>query len=317
MSATGRKRVVFMGTPAYSVPVLSGLLEEGYDVAGVYTQPDRPTGRGNRVVPPQVKRFALGKGLPVFQPVSLRGAETREQIASLSPDAIVVAAYGLLLPPRVLSLPELGCLNVHPSLLPRYRGASPVASAILNGDHVTGVTIIRMDEGMDTGPIIAQRETSIGPDDTTEDLTARLFQIGAALLVEVLPRWERGETHVRAQDDSQATVTRRLVKDDGEIDWGNPAAYIARQVRAYHPWPGSFTRWSGKLLKIIEASAMDSDLSDSNSPGRVVSLESGVGVVSGDGVLLVRRLQLEGRRALGARDFLQGYRGFAGSRLGS
>ena len=307
-----------MGTPAFAVPVLSALLDAGHEVVGVYTQPDRPTGRGKRVVPTEVKKFALEQGLPVFQPASLRrDAPARQLLAALSPDLIVVAAYGLFLPADTLELPRLGCLNVHPSLLPKYRGPSPVASAILSGDAVTGVTIMQIDEGMDSGPIVAQRETPIGPDETTQDLTTRLFEIGSALLVEVLPRWERGELQARPQDHSRATVTSRLSKEDGAIDWSRSAERIAREVRAYHPWPGSSTRWMGRMLKIVEASPLSSEAEAPTSPGRVVPLPNGgVGIGTGEGVLEVRRLQLEGRRAHSAREFVAGHRDLVGSTVG-
>lgn len=319
MNADCRLKIVFMGTPAFAIPVLSALLDAGHEVVGVYTQPDRPTGRGKRVDPPQTKRYAEERGLSVLQPASLRRDEgVSREMASRSPDLIVVAAYGLFLPAAIIELPRLGALNVHPSLLPRYRGPSPVGSAILNGDTLTGVTIIQVDEGMDSGPIVAQREIPIAPDDTTEELTERLFRMGAALLVEALPRWERGEIEARPQDHSKATITSRLSREDGEIDWSRSAAYIARQLRAYHPWPGSFTRWRGRGLKVIEASALEGPAQPTASPGQVLSLsDGGVGIGTGHGVLGVRRLQLEGRRAISARDFILGQRDFVGSEVGA
>ena len=318
MNAERRLKVVFMGTPAVAVPVLSAVLDAGHDVVGVYTQPDRPAGRGKRVAPPEVKRFALERGLHVFQPASLRrDAKARQELTSPSLDVIVVAAYGLFIPSDALGLPRLGCLNVHPSLLPRYRGPSPVASAILNGDAATGVTVMKVEERMDSGPIVAQRDTPIGPHETTGELTARLFRMGAELLLEVLPGWERGEIRARLQDDSEATATRRFVKEDGEIDWTRPAGYIARQVRAYHPWPGSLTRWRGRVLRIVEALATESEQEPSVSPGRVIPLPDGVGIVTGEGLLVLRQVQLEGRRAVGGRDFVQGHPDFVGSEVGA
>ena len=318
MNASLGLKVVFMGTPAFAVPMLSTLVDRGYDVIGVFTQPDRQAGRGKQVAAPAVKQTALERGLRVFQPTSLRrDKEARQQLVSLSPDVIVVAAYGLFLPSDTLNLPRLGCLNVHPSLLPRYRGPSPVVSAILNGDAITGVTIMKLDEGMDSGPIVIQRQTPIGADETTGELTARLFQMGAELLVEVLPGWELGEVQAQPQDESEATVTSRLTKESGEIEWSRPAAYIARHVRAYRPWPGSFTHWRGKSLKVIEASAVESEAEPSTSPGRVTSLPDGVGVVTGSGVLELRTVQLEGRRAISGRDFVRGYRDFLGSEMGA
>ena len=308
-----------MGTPAFAIPVLSALLGADHDVAGVYAKPDRPAGRGRRVAAPPVKTAALKAGLPVFQPASLRRDEAaRQELASLSPDVIVVAAYGLFLPADTLAVPPLGCLNIHPSLLPRNRGASPVASAILSGERTTGVTIIQLDEGMDTGPILAQRETAIDDEETAGELTKRLFRVGADLVVDTLPRWERGDIQATPQDHSLATVTARLSKEDGRIDWGRSAAYIARQVRAYEPWPGSFTLWRGKRLKIIGALALEVAKRPGPSPGSVVSVPAGgAGIVTAEGVLALRTVQLEGRRALGVRDFVQGHGDFVGASVGA
>ena len=317
MKISRGSRVVFMGTPEYAIPVLSALLDERYDVAGVYTRPDRPAGRSADTVPSEIKRFALDRGLSVFQPDSFRRDEDAgREMASLSPDVVVVAAYGLFLPSEILGLPPLGCLNLHPSLLPRYRGPSPVSAAILGGDQVAGVTIIKLDVGMDSGPILAQRETPVGALETTESLTTRLFELGAALLIEVLPGWKRGEVRPRPQDDAQATVTSLLTRGDGEIDWSRPAVEIDRQVRAYYPWPGSYTQWSGRRLKITEAAPMEQEADGSATPGRVITLPDGAGVVTGQGLLVVRRLQLEGRRPVGVQEFVRGRSDFVGSVLG-
>ena len=310
-------RTVFMGTPRFALPVLSALIDAAHEVVGVYTQPDRSAGRGKRPLSSPVKRFALDRELAVFQPASLRQQPEQDVLTSLSPDVIVVAAYGLFLPSRTLALPSLGCLNVHPSLLPRNRGPSPVATAVLNGDSVTGVTIIRLDQGMDTGPIVAQRETTIRPDENASELTDRLFEMGASLLVEVLPEWEEGRIEVRPQDDSKATTTRLLTREDGEIDWGLGAVRIARQVLAYDPWPGSFTHWRGRLLKVIESSALEATSAAPSPPGLVLSLpKGGLGIATGEGVLEVRQLQLEGRKAVSASEFARGYPDLPGSRLG-
>ena len=318
MSPKDKMGIVFMGTPDFAVPVLSVLLHEGYEVVEVYTRPDMPRGRGRRPEMTAVKEYALGQGLPVSQPASLRrDEEARSALAALSPDLIVVAAYGLMLPPETLGVPRLGCLNVHPSLLPRYRGPSPVVSAILDGDPITGVTIMSVDEGMDSGPILAQREMPIESDATAEALTLRLFQKGARLLVELLPEWKRGQIKARPQDASKATFTKLLSREDGEIDWIRPAVWIARQVRAYHPWPGAYTYWRGRLLKIIEASAAESGDWTDATPGVVAHLlERGLAVTTGEGLLELRRVQLEGRRTVSAREFVSGYRGILGNKLG-
>ncbi|MCY3544515.1 MAG: methionyl-tRNA formyltransferase [Chloroflexi bacterium] len=319
-------RVVFMGTPAFAVPALDALLQVGCEITGVYTKPDRRSGRGRRLTAPPVKQAAIERGLSVFQPASLRrDAEARAQLAALQPDVIVVVAYGLFLPADTLAVPPLGALNLHPSLLPKYRGPSPVASAILNGDTTTGVTLMRLDEGMDSGPIIAQRDTQIGAEETTADLTPRLFKIGAQLLAECLPQCRDGAANAMPQREADATITRLLTREDGAIDWTNSADYIARQVRAYHPWPGSFTRWNGRQLKVHQATAIGigafEELGDESferqEPGEVVENPQGIAVVCGDDLLLLLRLQIEGRQATDIDDFVRGYRDFPGSRLGS
>ena len=309
-------RLVFMGTPEFAVPALAALLDAGHDVVGVYTQPDRRSGRGRRLSAPPVKTFAEDRRLPVFQPASLReDAEARHAIAELAPDAIIVAAYGLFLPEDTLAVPRLGCLNIHPSLLPRHRGPSPVATAILEGDQTTGVTIMLLDEGMDTGPILAQRETPIAPKETCDNLTARLFDIGANLLVETLQQWNAGHISPIPQNDANATITKRLQRADGRIDWNQPADSIARQIRAFTTWPGTFTTWRARTLKILEAEPLNATHAD--PPGKVVGMNgAGVATFTGQGALRLMRVQMEGRRASSAADFARGYPDFVGSVLG-
>ncbi len=311
-------RLVFMGTPEFAVPVLGALVDAGHDVAAVYTRPDRRAGRGKRLAAPPVKRAALELGLSVRQPASLRrDEEAQREIRSLGADTIVVAAYGLFLPPDTLNAPRLGCVNIHPSLLPRYRGPSPVVTALLNGDETTGVTLMVPDEGMDTGPMLAVRETAIGPDEEAQTLTVRLFQMGAALLVETLPAWERGEVRPVPQDDTLASVTSLVQREDGRIDWGLPAVRLERMTRAYSPWPSAFTTWRGSTLKVVSARARKGEPDDAAPPGQVVALaDGGIGVRTGDGVLGLRRVQLAGRAESDARDFTRGYRDFLGSHLG-
>ncbi len=311
-------RVVFMGTPAYAIPPLEELLANGYEVVGVYTQPDRPAGRGRSLEAPPVKTLALERGLNVLQPTTLRTPEAHGRLADLAPDIIAIAAYGRILPAEVVQMPPAGCVNVHPSLLPRHRGPSPVAFTILEGDPTAGVSIMLLDEGMDSGPVIAQVEEPILPEDTTESLTDRLFRKGAKLLVESLPRFLQGDLAPQPQDDAQATYAPRLTKEDGEIRWELLAETLWRQVRAYHPWPGSFTRWEGRLLKVLEAAPLPHVAA---APGAVIPLDgtgpAPVGVASGEGVLGLKRVQLEGRRAVDAADFLKGHEGFLGSTLPS
>ncbi len=305
-----------MGTPGFAVPVLAALLDAGHEVVGVYTQPDRPVGRRGRPAPSPVKEAAAEEKLPVFQPPSLKRDAAQEELAELAPDVIVVAAYGLFLPKATLDLPPLGCLNVHPSLLPKYRGPSPVAAAILNGDVYTGVTLIRLDEGMDSGLIIAQRQTAIDAEEDGGGLTARLFEMGAELMVETLPEWAAGRIAAVHQDDAAATTTSLLKREDGEIDWGHDAARITRQVRAYQPWPGAFTRWRGKLLKVLEAAEAAGGTAEA-AAGQAIALPDGsLGITAGRGVLEVRRVQLEGSRASDSAEFLRGHGDIVGEVLG-
>ena len=309
-------RVIFMGTPAFAVPALDALMDAGHDVVGVFTQPDRRAGRGRRLAAPPIKEFAQERGLSVFQPASLReDADVRHRIKELAPDAIVVAAYGLFLPDDTLAVPRLGCLNIHPSLLPRHRGPSPVATAILEGDDTTGVTIMLLDEGMDTGPILAQQEAAIGEEETCEELTERLFDTGAGLLTKTLDDWNRGETAPEPQDDAHATITRRLQRSDGEIDWDQSAIETARRVRAFTPWPGTFTKWQDKTLKILSAEPGDDTLD--SLPGAVLKINGeGIAVATGKGALRLHEIQLEGRRPSDAADFARGRPDFIGSTLG-
>lgn len=315
-------RLVFMGTPALVVPVLDALAKSpDLQVVGVYTQPDRPRGRGRAPEMPPVKSHAMSLGLAVYQPASLRPARAQAELAALQPEVIVVAAYGLFLPPPVLGTPPHGCLNLHPSLLPRHRGPSPVVTAILQGEAVTGITLMLLDQGMDTGPIIAQREYNVAPDDTAESLTIALFQLGTNLLLETLPAWAAGQVTARAQDEAQATVTRKVERADGQARWDLSSADLERQRRAYTPWPGLFTHWQGQVLKLLEVAALPAQASPSVPPGIVAPLalpdlpDLPVGIGAADGVLGLKTLQLEGRRAVSAAEFLRGYPQFLGSQL--
>jgi methionyl-tRNA formyltransferase len=309
------ERLVFMGTPEFAVPSLRALAER-YDVALVVTQPDRPAGRRRALRPPPVKVAAQALGLPVYQPDSLRGPEPLARLQAVEPAAIVVAAYGEILRENVLSLPAHGCVNVHASLLPRHRGAGPVAAAILAGDAETGVTIMLMDAGMDTGPVLAQAALPIGACDTTGTLTARLAELGARLLVETLPRWLAGEVEPQAQDGAQATYAPRIRKSDGLIDWTAPAEVIERQVRAFDPWPGAYTYWQGRRMRITRAEPLTS-WCGREEPGTVLETAEGPAVASGEGALVLRELQVEGRCCVDCVSFLRGQRDFVGSVLGN
>ncbi len=311
-------RLVFMGTPAFVIPVLDALIRaEGVEVVGVYTSPDRPSGRGRSSSVPPIKGHALGLGLPVYQPATLRSARAHAQLADLGPDIILVAAYGKLLPPEVLKTPPHGCLNLHPSLLPRHRGPSPVATAILEGDAVSGVTLMLLDEGMDTGPIIAQREHPLSASDTAETLTPALFQLGVTLLKNLGP-WVSGELAARPQEEAKATITHKLERAHGEARWELSAMALERRRRAYTPWPGLFTHWQGKVLKLLDVVALPAEAGPSPEPGQVIPLplkDVVIGVGAGQGILGIKALQLEGRRPVTGEEFRRGYPRFIGSRL--
>ncbi len=308
------ERVAFMGTPDYAVPSLEILVAD-YEVVGVVTQPDRPVGRGRVVVPPPVKQVAQGQGLPVYQPQTLRDPAAQAQIAAWRPDVIVVAAFGLILPPDLLDLPPAGCLNVHASLLPRWRGAAPIAAAILAGDDTTGVTLMKMDAGVDTGPVLAQRSEPIRADDTQGTLAARLARVGADLLRETLPAYLRGAVATRPQPEEGVTYAPLLRKEDGWLDWSRPAVELDRQVRACTPWPGAFSEWRGKRLKVLQARAAPGWRGEAQ-PGTVVVVDGHPAVATGGGALLLVALQLAGKRPMDGVAFARGQRDFINSRLG-
>ncbi|MGH2522067.1 MAG: methionyl-tRNA formyltransferase [Anaerolineales bacterium] len=300
-----------MGTPAFAVPSLRALVQ-AHTVVGVVTQPDRPAGRGQQVAESPVKQFARQAGLPVIQPQKLREPEAMAQLTARAPDLIVVAAFGQILKPEVLNLPPHGCLNVHASLLPRHRGAAPIAAAILASDAETGVTIMKMDVGLDTGPTLASRAELIRPDDTALTLSERLSELGAALLVEVLPAYLAGSLIPQPQNDSLATYAPQLKKEDGHLDFTRPAAELARRVRAFTPWPGAFALWEGQPVKILRAAAVDGL---TGQPGTVVQQEGGVAVACGEGGLALLEVHPPGKRPMPAADFARGARGFIGATL--
>ena len=311
-------RLIFMGTPDFAVPVLKALIGK-YEIVAVVTQPDRRAKRGRKLKASPVKVVALTHDLPVLQPPSLRRPDVVAELTALAPDVIVVVAYGQILPAEVLAIPPKGCLNVHASLLPRYRGAAPVSAAILAGEEETGVTVMLMDEGMDTGPILSQATCSISPQDTRESLRTRLAQLGADLMMDTLPRWLAAEDMAneivpQPQDHSQATYCRIIAKQDGLIDWSQSAVEIWRRSRAYHPWPGAYTFWRDKLLKVLRAEALP-QWSGEGEPGQVMALDEGLAVATGEGALLLGEVQLAGKRALSAEDFARGQRDFVGSVL--
>jgi methionyl-tRNA formyltransferase len=303
--------VVFMGSPDFSLPVLR-MLARHYQVAGVVTQPDRPKGRGQTLTAPPVKIQALELGLPVIQPRRLREPEAMGQLQAWQPDLIVVAAFGQILRPAVLELPRFGCVNVHASLLPRWRGAAPIPAAILNGDDQTGVTIMRMDAGVDTGPVLSQRPLAILPDDTAGSLSERLAASGAELLIETLPGYLAGQLLPLPQDETQATYASMLKKEDGLLDFTQPAVDLARRVRAFNPWPGAYTLWQGQILKVQRAHSIHDPqpTAAKATPGTPLIQEGLPAFITGDGLLILDEVQPAGKKPMPGKIFLMGARGW-------
>ncbi len=307
-----------MGTPQFAVPTLVSLLHSLYHVVAVYTRPDKPVGRSQQIVWSPVKTLAVEHNIPVIQPKTLKSAEAVGELASFNPELIVVAAFSYILPPEVLSLPKFGCLNVHPSLLPRQRGPSPVVNTLLLGDEFTGVTIMLINALLDSGPILVQRRVAISPNDTAGALTAKLAEIGAQLLTGILPLWIDGRIEPQPQDEARATYSKLITKRDGEVDWHLSAVKLWRWVKAYNPWPGCYTWWQGKRLKIHEAIPLNG--AENSKVGKVVALPRSapttVGVMTGEGILGLCRVQVEGKREMSMEDFVRGKTDFIGSILG-
>jgi len=310
-----RLAVVFAGTPDFALPSLESIAASRHRIAAVFTQPDRPSGRGRRETASPVKERALALGLPVRQPATLKDAAAAKEIAAFAPDAMVVVAYGLLLPPAVLAIPRLGCLNVHASLLPRWRGAAPVARAILAGDAKTGVCIMRMEAGLDTGPVMSTRELAIGTRETAGELELRLAEEGAAAIAAALDALAAGRARFVPQDASQATWAAKLTKAEARLDWGEDAAALERRVRALNPRPIAETTLDGAQLRVYEAAVVPAP--PGRVPGTVLAAGAGgIVVMTGRDALALLRVQLPGRRPVGAAE-LANARSLAGSVLGS
>jgi len=298
-------RIVFAGTPDFAATALKALLATRHDIVGVYCQPDRPAGRGRKLMPSPVKKVALEADLPVFQPENFRSPEAQQELAMLNPDVMIVAAYGLILPKTVLEIPAHGCLNIHASLLPRWRGAAPIQRAIAAGDRETGITIMQMDEGLDTGAMLLKTITPIHDDDTGGSLHDRLASMGGEAIVKALALLAKGELSGEAQNDDLACYARKLSKDEGHIDWHQNAAGIERLVRAFNPWPGTYTDLDDQRIRIHEARALAG--ASAEAPGRVIRRErEGIDVACGEGILRITRLQLPGARAQSVNDLING-----------
>jgi len=308
-------RVVFMGTPDFAVPSLQRLIENQL-VIGVVTQPDRPAGRGRDVTPPPVKVAARAASIPVYQPPTLRLPDAAQLLRQWAPDIIVVAAFGQILRPHILNLPPSGCLNIHASLLPRWRGAAPIQHAILAGDKESGISLMKMDEGLDTGPVYIQEALLIDPLDTAATLHDRLAILGAELLDRHLDGIYDGTLSPIPQDDDKATYARLLKKEDGLIAWDRRADEVDRQIRAMTPWPGSFTNWQGARLKILAARPVLDRRSSDGVPGQVVAHSDGVVILTGAGGIRLERVQISGKRAMSVGEFVRGRPDFIGAVLG-
>jgi len=296
-------RIVYAGTPEFAVPPLLALIEAGYEVVGVYTQPDRPAGRGKKLTASPVKQKALALGLPVFQPESFKSDEAQGELAALQPDLMVVAAYGLLLPQVVLDIPRLGCVNIHASLLPRWRGAAPIQRAIEAGDADTGITIMQMDAGLDTGDMLLKHITPIHEDDTGGSLHDKLMIQGAEALMAAMPGLIDGSLTGQPQNDAEACYAPKLQKAEAKIDWNEDAELLARRVRAFNPWPVAQTQLGDDIIRIWDAVALSGN--SSKQPGEVIQATAdGILVATGNGMLLIRKLQRPGGKPMAARDYL-------------
>lgn len=305
-------RIVFMGTPVFAVPTLDALVAEGEEVVLAVTQPDRPRGRGQQTLPPPVKERASALGIPVFQPRRVREPEALETIRSCAPDLIVVVAFGQILPKELLDLPPHGCINVHASLLPRYRGAAPINWCIIRGETETGITTMLMDVGLDTGDMLLRKRTAIGPDETAGELHDRLMILGAEAMVETLRLLKEGRLSPEKQDDSLATHAPLLKKELGLVEWSLPAGEIHALVRGVDPWPGAFTWLGGTMLKLFSPRVGKG----SGEPGTILSAgKEGLEIACGEGSILIRELQPEGKRRMDAASFQAGYRVAPGMRV--
>ncbi len=303
-------KIVFMGTPDFAVQTLRALIAH-HEVIGVVTQPDRPAGRNRQIQPSPIKQVALEAGIPVLQPERIRRPEAIAELKQWSPDVYIVAAFGQILPQTVLDIPPHGSVNVHASLLPRWRGAAPIQAVIRAGDAQSGVTIMKMDAGLDTGPMLRARAIPLATDETGASLHDKLAVLGAELLIDTLPDYLNGTITPQPQDDSLTTYAPMMKKEEGNVDWTQPASAIERLIRAFTPWPGTYTYWNGQMLKVLSADVM----AGSAQTGQIVTTRDGVAVGTGEGLLRLRQIQLAGKKAMSADDFARGHADFTGGIL--
>lgn len=300
-------KIVFAGTPEFAVYALQALIDSKHEILAVYTQPDRPAGRGRKLTPSPVKELALKHHLPVLQPVSLKGEVAQHELAAFNADVMVVAAYGLLLPATVLSIPRLGCINIHPSLLPRWRGAAPIQRPLYVGDKETGVTIMQMDVGLDTGPMLLQKKYTMTADETSKTLHDKLAEMGAGLLLETLQQIEEGKAQPIEQNNDLATYANKLSKEEAVIDWDLPAEKLEYKIRAFNPWPVAYTNWRNDHLRIWLAKAIPQE--HDQLPRTILNVSrDGIDIATGDGILRLLQVQLPGGKVLSISDFYNAHR---------
>ena len=310
-------RIVYMGTPDFAVEPLEAIIKAGYEVAAVVTQPDKQKGRGKEVKMTPVKECALRHGIPVFQPVKIKEPEAVAELEKYQADLFVVAAFGQLLSEEILNMPEYGCINIHASLLPAYRGAAPIQWAVLNGEKESGVTIMQMDKGLDTGDMLLKRSVELSPKETGDSLHDKLMHLGAELIVEALSKLEKGELVPEKQKDELSSYAKKLTKAMGQIDWSKDAVSLERWIRGLNSWPSAYTFFGGKTLKIWEARVAEENGAQKAEPGQVVSVSrESFTVACGQGELQILSLQLEGKKRVSTREFLLGYQVEPGMILG-
>ena len=301
-------KLIFMGSPEYTLPILKDLLTSNHSVQAVFTEADKLIKRNKIVLENPIKQYCIKLNIPVFQFTKENNKKIFEEVSKTKPDAIIIASYGVILPKKVLEIPPLGCINIHPSMLPKYRGPSPIPSTILNGDYNSGVTLMKLDTGMDTGPIIAQEKFLIDPSHNASDLTEKLFSLGGKLLTKILPDFASGNIQVTPQNDKKATTTLKIKKTDGLIKWSNTSEYIKNQIKAFTPWPGTYTFWQGNRIIIHNGNEYQKNVNLKSTPGTIVQLSNqSIGVVTSTNFLELKKIQLEGKKVLSVEEFLMGY----------